>query len=124
MKKIILSLLVLVASQILPAVECSSEAEVIISQISSSKSCYEASQIAQECAWGSSIDVQFVGAASEICLANYDSWSDKHKIILSTLSEDCNKKYENEQGSLYRSMNAFCYLGVVEVLSSLNDEVI
>lgn len=106
------------------ATECPSDAVEIDQMISKAGSCYEASKIASDCAWGSSIDISFVATASEICLKKYDQWSTKHKLILAALSEDCNKKYEDQAGSLYRSMNAFCILGATEMLSQLNEEVL
>lgn len=123
MKLLASALLFLLSSGVF-ATECPVDAVEVESQISSAQSCYEAAKIARDCAWGSSIDVSFVAAAGEICLKSYDSWSDKHKIIMSTLIEDCQRKYENESGSLYRSMTAFCSLGVIEVLSGLNEEVL
>lgn len=121
--KLLLGALLSLLSAGLMATECPADGVEIEAQISRSESCYEAAKIARDCAWGSSIDVSFVAAASEICLKTYDSWSDKHKIIMSTVIEDCQRKYENESGSLYRSMAAFCSLGIIEVLSGLNEEV-
>ncbi len=106
------------------ATVCPSDATAIEQMISSADSCYMASKIANDCAWGSSIDVSFVAAASEICLKNYDQWSTKHKLMLEVLSEDCNEKYEGQSGTLYLSMNAFCILGATEVLAGLNEEVL
>lgn len=105
------------------ATECPVDAADTLTMITNAGSCYEASKIANECAWGSSVDVGLAGAASEICLKDMNMWSDKHKLILSTLVEDCNRKYEDQMGTLYLSMNAFCRLGVAELLSNLNEEV-
>ncbi len=106
------------------AVNCPADAYEIEQMISSAGSCYEAVKIANECAWGSSVDVGLAGAASDICLKNYAQWSNKHKMVLATLAEDCDAKYAGQQGTMYLSMNAFCKLGVIQVISDLNEEVL
>jgi hypothetical protein len=41
--------------------------EKTVAMIKVAKSCYDADQIAKQCGWGSSADVQIAGAAGDIC---------------------------------------------------------
>ena len=103
--------------------QCPVGADAIIKKISEQEHCYFAAKIARECAWGSSIDVAMVGEAMQICMKDFDSWKPSHKQSFESLANDCNEKYKDQQGTMYRSMNAHCQLNFAEALSSLNDEV-
>src|SRR5436190_17242213 len=48
-----------------------SDADKIIAAIEGGGSCYTAAGIAESCAWGSSIDVQFVSAATDVCSTGF-----------------------------------------------------
>jgi len=117
--KMILSLLALSLSISAMAVECPSTAEEVQTQIEQQTECYFAAQIARECAWGSSIDVQFVSSAAEKCMDFEPKMKRSDKKIYNNLLTKCNKKYENQEGTLYRSMHAHCTLNVIELMHNL-----
>lgn len=102
---------------------CPDSAEEVMTKIEEQTECYFAAKIARECAWGSSIDVQFVAAASEKCVGFESKLSRSDKKIYKKLLNKCAKKYENEEGTMYRSMSAFCTLSVIELMNELNSEV-
>src|SRR5690606_34527187 len=54
-------------------IEREAGAEEILAAIEGGGSCYVAAGIAEACAWGSSIDVQFVAAATEVCSSGFDA---------------------------------------------------
>ena len=122
MKKIIL-LLTLIGSTTF-AVECvNSKGEDIFNQpeafqdlIEKAESCYAAKSLAEACAYGSSLDVSTAGLAYGVCEAELQKNSPAENLtsLLSTMNGICDKKYENEQGTMYRSFNAFCRLSAIE----------
>ncbi|QGM96608.1 hypothetical protein [Methylocystis parvus] len=81
-------------------------------KVAAAKNCGEAYKIYEACLWGSTADVQRGGTVQEIC----------EKGFLSTLSAArkkrydreiarCEKEYRNEDGTMYRSMEAVCAAG-------------
>ncbi|PIP95599.1 MAG: hypothetical protein COW00_00465 [Bdellovibrio sp. CG12_big_fil_rev_8_21_14_0_65_39_13] len=117
--KMILTVLAFSFSVAAMAVECPSSAEEVQTQIEQQTECYFAAQIARECAWGSSIDVQFVAAAAEKCMDFQPKMNRSDKRMYKSLMNKCAKKYENEEGTLYRSMHAHCTLNVMELMHNL-----
>lgn len=115
----LLSLFALLLSVNAMAVDCPSSAEEVQLQIEQQTECYFAAQIARECAWGSSIDVQFVAAATEKCMDFEPKMKRSDKKMYKSLMNKCAKKYENEEGTLYRSMHAHCTLNVIELMHNL-----
>ncbi len=104
-------------------ITCSPDAEVVIAQISAKKTCAEASKLAETCAWGSSIDVQIAGAAGDVCLKEGGKLSKADTALLDRMSARCVKAYSNQQGTIYRSINAFCHLSAIEfIVNLLNPE--
>lgn len=91
-------------------ITCSPDAGEVLEQINLTSSCYQASEVAKACAWGSSVDVGFVAAASEKCIKEVGAISKKDKRLLKTLNKRCNKTYASKQGTMFQSMNAFCQL--------------
>ena len=95
------------------------DGEKIISTIAAAKSCYEASTVAESCAWGSSMDVQFVGAALKTCEKDFTKISKSNRAMYNALVSDCGKKYAKQQGTMYVSMTAFCSLSVAKTFSGI-----
>jgi len=98
------------------------DADKISAAIEGAGSCYTAAGIAESCAFGSSLDVQFVSSASTICERGFGSMTAADKRAYETLLGECSAKYENESGTLYRSMAAFCTLEVTRLFNSLYPE--
>lgn len=95
--------------------------DVFQALIEQSASCFEAKGLAEACAYGSSLDVSSAGAAYAVCqkeLAQQKPAATLNKTLANMVSL-CNKKYRNEEGTMYRSMNAFCNLSAIEWILGL-----
>lgn len=82
-------------------------------------SCYEASEVVNACALGASGDVYTVGAAIGRCEQDMPEMSQKDIKTFAYLKNKCNEKYDSMDGTLYRSMNAFCHLSVTMLFNNL-----
>jgi len=91
----------------------------ILEAIEGGGNCYTASGIAESCAFGSSLDVQFVAAATDVCAAGFDALPSGLRLIYDDLVERCGAKYASEMGTLYRSAAAFCQLEVTTLFAAL-----
>ncbi|KAF2990516.1 hypothetical protein OGR47_02180 [Methylocystis sp. MJC1] len=104
------SICLLAAFWALPAVadDCS-DLEAQEAKVAAAKNCGEAHKLYEACLWGSTADLQRGSVVTETC----------EKAFLSTLSaaqqksysrkkDACAKKYRNESGTMYRSMEAVC----------------
>ena len=101
-------------------IQCPTSAEETIAMIEATKSCDDAHQIATQCAWGSSVDVQIAGAAGDICANTFRgklTAADKRAYL--TLINDCKTKYAKMQGTMYASAWAFCQEAVGKLFSNL-----
>lgn len=98
------------------------DADKISEAIDGAGSCYTAAGIAEACAFGSSLDVSFVASATAICERGFAAMTAAHKAAYETLLGKCGAKYENESGTLYRSMNAYCNLEVTHLFNQLYPE--
>jgi hypothetical protein len=123
MKKLLIALTLLVGSVSFGA-ECVNEKgedifnqpEVFQAMIEKSESCYAAKSLAEACAYGSSLDVMTAGTAYAVCDKELQNNKPSKKLIstLNSMNKMCNDKYAKEDGTMYRSMNAFCRLTAVE----------
>ncbi len=70
-------------------VDVTSDPTAFTLAIQASTSCYEASQLAEACAWGSSLDVMTVSAAYDVCSVELNSYRPEKKLkdLLSTMEE-------------------------------------
>ncbi len=98
------------------------DADKILAAIEGGGSCYVAAGIAESCAYGSSLDVQFVSAATEICQRGFDAMTATDKRTYETMLGKCAAKYADQDGTLYRSMNAFCTLEITELFTDFYPE--
>ncbi len=99
--------------------------EVFQQLISEAGSCYEASDLAKACAWGSSLDVSTAGAAYDVCHKELTTAKPSKELtdLLTKMTSLCGQKYRNEEGTLYRSMHAYCNLSaLVWVVNLANPE--
>ncbi len=90
--------------------------EVFFGIIEKSESCYQAVEMAEACAYGSSLDVATAGAAYGICEKELNAQNPAKEltVLLTTMQTTCSEKYDKEEGTMYRSMNAFCQLSALE----------
>jgi hypothetical protein len=87
----------------------------IIDAIAGGGSCYVAAGIAEACAFGSTIDTQFVAAATQVCSRGFSAMTGAARADHDALLARCGAKYENEEGTLYRAAEAFCTLEVTRL---------
>jgi hypothetical protein len=86
--------------------------------------CYKAIEVTESCALGASGDVYTVGEAIKVCEKDFSAKLTKsNRAIYSSLNRQCGKKYEKEEGTMYRSAAAFCSLGVTRLFYQLNTPV-
>ncbi len=95
--------------------------DVFQTLIQKSESCFQAKGLAEACAYGSSVDVSTAGYANGVCANELAKQrpSKKLQATLNAMNDLCNRKYENEDGTMYRSMNAFCRLSATEWILNL-----
>ena len=94
--------------------------EETIAMIKAAKSCHDANQIATQCAWGSSADVQIAGAAGDICANTFrGKLTAADKTAYLTLINDCKTKHAKMQGTMWVSAEAFCEASVGKLFSDL-----
>lgn len=96
--------------------------EKVSNIISSSSSCYDASQIASACALGASGDVITVSAAIARCEKDLPVLSNEDANLYKKLNDKCDEKYSKLPGTLYLSMNAFCHLKVTELFLDITSQ--
>ena len=101
--------------------DITSQPEVFQALIAKADSCYAAQNLAEACAYGSSLDVSTAGEAYQVCSAELAK-NRPSKELSNTLKKMvslCNKRYENEQGTMYRSFNAYCNLSAISWIVNL-----
>ena len=91
--------------------------EQILNAVENAKTCEEASSVAKNCAYGSSFDVATTSIAILKCEQDFEVYAAPLGRAYNTLIAECSKKYEDQQGTMYRSFAAFCALSVAEFFS-------
>lgn len=129
MKMILTILLTIGVSLGASAAECvdqngkdiSHEPDVFQKLISAKATCSEATELAEACAYGSSIDVRTAGLAMNVCDKQIKAAkpSSQDQQLLKTMRARCGKKYDHMDGTMYLSMNAYCQLQATLWLSNL-----
>ncbi len=123
--KLFAALVVLIASNVALAGECpvtdlTDYQTNVITLIEATKTCREAADLAENCAFGSSMDVGTTGAAMNVCEKDFGSKLKKsEQRTYSSLLNKCNSKYANMQGTMYMAAAAFCRLSVSQLYSNL-----
>lgn len=84
--------------------------------------CSDAVNIASQCAFGSSRDLEIAGAAKSVCLKEAGQLSTADQSLLASMEARCNQTYSGLAGTMYMSMNAFCHLQAVEFIRSVQSE--
>jgi hypothetical protein len=132
MKKLIVMCLLAVSSTAFSA-ECVNEKgediynqpEVFQTLIENADSCYKAEQLASACAYGSSLDIMTAGSAYAVCEKELQQNKPSKKITatLNQMVAMCNAKYSKLDGTMYRSMNAFCNLSAIQWILGVTSEL-
>jgi len=103
--------------------ECpNSNAEIVALINAPNVYCGEAINIATQCAFGSSRDLEIVSAAKAVCLKEAGNLSREDQNLLAMMERRCNQAYENQAGTMYMSMNAFCHLQAVDFIRNVQPE--
>ncbi len=128
MKKIfILTILTTLSSVSLASDEqivCPNSSAEIVAMIQAPGTyCFQAKEIANQCAFGSSRDLKTAGAATAVCLKEAGKLSSADQSLLAVMENRCNQTYENQQGTMYQSMNAFCHLDAVSFIRNLQSDI-
>ena len=95
------------------------DGEAIIHAIHEAQTCADAVSVAEQCAYGSSFDVQTTGVAKEKCEKDFQNITPAQELSYSVLVEACYAKYQNEGGTMYRSFESFCALSVAKTMSGI-----
>ncbi len=124
MLKSALFVLTILFSQLVASAECIdangediySRPEIFSVLIENSETCYEAKQLAEACAYGSSLDAMTAGLAYGVCESELQAQDPSQELVklLTKMEGLCADKYEQMDGTMYISMNAFCYLSSIE----------
>ncbi len=93
--------------------------DYVIHNIEAANSCWEAKNIAESCALGAGGDVGVVAVAMDVCERHMPKLSARELEMKNSMHERCNKKFEDMDGSMYRSATAFCHLSVQEMFVNL-----
>lgn len=87
----------------------------IVTEIRQASGCRQASHIARQCASGAGGDVRLTAIVAEICeKAFLPSLDRRGRAIYAQQRAACRGKYRHEDGTLYRSFEAFCEARVSE----------
>lgn len=98
---------------------CSPDAAEIITKIEAQTTCYDASRIAENCAWGSTVDVGIAGAAYAVCLKEAGKLTSSDKALLKKMEVRCAKAWSNRDGTMYRSIHSFCRLNALQFINGV-----
>lgn len=104
-------------------IDCPESNEEIVALINASNVyCKDAIDIATQCSFGSSRDLEIVGAAKVVCLKEAGILSRADQKLLTAMENRCNKAYQRLPGTMYMSMNAFCHLQAVDFIRGVQTE--
>lgn len=92
--------------------------EVFQKLISEQTSCHDAAELATACAWGSSLDVSTAGIAIDICgkQLKKNQPQPNDLALMKQMEKRCDREYQDMQGTMYMSMNAYCHLEAIRWL--------
>lgn len=122
MFKVLVAAALLVLSTNVFAMNCDDDSAVVAA-VEKTTSCYDAANIVNQCAtYGSSRDLPIVYAGYSICEKELKAQNPNAKLssLLVTMQNACEERYEKEEGTLYRSMKAFCNLDALKWILDLS----
>ena len=102
------------------SIDCPNSSRGIVALIQASDiACFQAVNIANDCALGSAEDLKIAGAASNVCLKEAGTLSASDTKLLAAMKDRCNQTFKDKSGTLYLSLNAFCQLKAVEFIRNV-----
>lgn len=127
--KAIIAVLILAAAPMAMARECtdaqgndiSNQPEIFQELISKAANCYEAKELAQACAWGSSLDSTTAFNAYAVCekdLAKFKA-PKADTDLLKTMEERCQAHHDPNGGTMAISSTAYCHLSAISFIVNL-----
>jgi hypothetical protein len=96
-----------------PQKECPhamSDGEAIVKDMAAAPTCSAALELFQACARGSSGDAEYGDAVTARCEKDFDrKLSRAQRATYAAEHRACDRKYRNQQGTMYISFTAFCH---------------
>jgi len=93
----------------------SSMMDDIVAVLEDASSCDRAIKVFQACEYGTSGDIRFGAVVEKKCEANFlGQLKEPQKLAYRRELRSCDRKYANEQGTMYRSFTAFCRAEVAQ----------
>jgi hypothetical protein len=93
----------------------STDMDEIIAVLNEAKSCERAIKVFQACEYGTSGDIRFGAVVERKCEADFlGQLREPQKLAYQRQLRLCDRKYANEQGTMYRSFAAFCRAEVAQ----------
>jgi hypothetical protein len=90
----------------------------IIDALNEAPSCDRAMKIFGACAFGSSGDIHFGAAVEKKCERDFLArLKEPRKLLYRREMRVCDRKYRNEDGTMYRSITAFCRAEIAQLYS-------
>lgn len=108
------------------SIECPVSSDVddyqdkVATAIKATENCGKAKEMAESCAFSSSVDMQIAVTAERKC--GLDFWKKLSKTDIehyNSLQGKCSEKYKDMEGTMYISAAAFCRLNVAALYSEL-----
>jgi hypothetical protein len=87
----------------------------IVAAIDATPGCERAMKLFEACELGTSGDIQLGAAVEQKCEADFlESLKARHKLAYQRELRVCDRKYQSESGTMYRSFTAFCRAEVAQ----------
>jgi hypothetical protein len=87
----------------------------ILAVLKEAPSCERARKVFEACEYGTSGDVQFGAVVEARCEGDFLArLKEPQKLLYRREMRDCDRKYQNESGTMYRSFTAFCRADVAQ----------
>lgn len=118
MKKI--ALISFLLSSSLWAIDCPKDPNEVIKLINESGICYDAREIARQCATSAAEETEYAEAASDVCIVGFQSLMNaKEKSAYKVLINLCDKNASRATGIYYHALFNNCKLDVDVLMNSL-----
>ncbi len=102
--------------------DMSNDLDLIVEEIGKKQYCFQAVDLAEDCAWGAAADMQITSVASTICMKEFEKNKPSEKLNsqLKNMQSLCDENYNKLEGTMYLSANAFCCLNALEWVNNIS----
>ncbi|MGZ3653650.1 MAG: hypothetical protein ACXVB9_01280 [Bdellovibrionota bacterium] len=92
--------------------DISADPAAIQAAIKGAQFCWQAVQLAENCASGEGIDVSYVAAAAPLCEKEFESNkpTSQDRILLASMRSACDDKWKSKEGGEAQSKDSLCKL--------------